>query len=87
MNTPLSRHSALQAADATALAAGLSSLTGTAAHADGTGPVAAPKLATYPRPDGTDALGISPELQWYADEHVTNLRFLTTAEAAADGAA
>ncbi|RPE39483.1 glycosyl hydrolase family 28 [Streptomyces sp. Ag109_O5-1] len=49
MNAPLSRRAALQAAGATALAAGLSGgLTTTAAHADDTG--SRPKLVTYPRP-------------------------------------
>ena len=49
MNTPLSRRTALQAAGATALAAGLSGLTATAAHAGG-GHNSRPKLVTYPRP-------------------------------------
>ena len=49
MNTPLSRRTALQAAGATVLAAGLTGgLTATAAHADGR--PSAPKLVTYPRP-------------------------------------
>ncbi|QIY74211.1 glycosyl hydrolase family 28 protein [Streptomyces sp. RLB1-33] len=48
MNTPLSRRTALQAAGATVLAAGLSGgLTATAVHADDN---SAPKLVTYPRP-------------------------------------
>ena len=49
MNTPLSRRTALQAAGATALAAGLSGLTVTAANA-GDGHNSRPKLVTYPRP-------------------------------------
>ncbi|MGX9890152.1 glycosyl hydrolase family 28 protein [Streptomyces sp. NPDC002276] len=49
MNTPLSRRTALQAAGATALAAGLSGLTATAAQA-GDGHNSRPKLVTYPRP-------------------------------------
>ena len=49
MNTPLSRRTALQAAGATALAAGLSGLTATAAHADD-GHNSRPELVTYPRP-------------------------------------
>ncbi|WP_406441998.1 glycosyl hydrolase family 28 protein [Streptomyces sp. NBC_00631] len=49
MNAPFSRRTALRAAGATALAAGLSGgLTATAAHAEDRGP--APKLVTYPRP-------------------------------------
>ncbi|MFJ5303414.1 glycosyl hydrolase family 28 protein [Streptomyces sp. NPDC088350] len=48
MNTPLSRRTALQTAGATALAAGLSGLTATAAHASGHD--SRPKLVTYPRP-------------------------------------
>ncbi|MET9385140.1 glycosyl hydrolase family 28 protein [Streptomyces sp. NPDC002928] len=48
MNTPLSRRTALQAAGATVLAAGLSGMTATAAHADDDN--SAPKLVTYPRP-------------------------------------
>ncbi|WP_210584448.1 glycosyl hydrolase family 28 protein [Streptomyces sp. GESEQ-35] len=50
MNTPLSRRTALQAAGATALAAGLTNLTATAARADESGRHAARKLVTYPRP-------------------------------------
>jgi hypothetical protein len=49
MNTPLSRRTALQAAGATVLAAGLTHLTATAARADDTATVT-PKLVTYPRP-------------------------------------
>ncbi|MFF7066875.1 glycosyl hydrolase family 28 protein [Streptomyces pseudovenezuelae] len=49
MNTPLSRRTALQAAGATVLAAGLTHLTATAARADDTAEVT-PKLVTYPRP-------------------------------------
>ncbi|WP_316745940.1 hypothetical protein [Streptomyces sp. MK7] len=53
MNTPLSRRTALQAAGATVLAAGLTGVTGTAARADATGAdQAAPKLVTYPLPAG-----------------------------------
>ncbi|SHH81773.1 hypothetical protein [Streptomyces sp. 3214.6] len=49
MITALSRRTALQAAGATVLAAGLSGgLTATAAHADDDN--AAPKLVTYPLP-------------------------------------
>lgn len=48
MNTPLSRRSALQAAGAVTLAAGLSATTATAARA--AAPNSAPKLVTYPRP-------------------------------------
>ncbi|MFI6625311.1 glycosyl hydrolase family 28 protein [Streptomyces sp. NPDC050528] len=48
-NSPLSRRTALQAAGATALAAGLTGLTATAAHAGG-GHNSRPKLVTYPRP-------------------------------------
>lgn len=48
MNTPLSRRTALQAAGATVLAAGLTGRTAAAAHADG--PNSAPRLVTYPRP-------------------------------------
>jgi hypothetical protein len=48
MNTPLSRRTALQAAGATVLAAGLSGLTATAARADDDS--SAPKLVTCPRP-------------------------------------
>lgn len=48
MNTPLSRRTALQAAGATVLAAGLSGLTATTARADDDN--SAPKLVTYPRP-------------------------------------
>jgi hypothetical protein len=50
MNTPLSRRTALQAAGATVLAAGLTDLTATAARADETSAEAAPKLVTHPRP-------------------------------------
>ncbi|MFF5138741.1 glycosyl hydrolase family 28 protein [Streptomyces sp. NPDC013157] len=50
MNTPLSRRTALQAAGATALAAGLTGLTATAARADASGNHSAPRLVTYPRP-------------------------------------
>ncbi|MGW2521735.1 glycosyl hydrolase family 28 protein [Streptomyces sp. NPDC001617] len=51
MNTPLSRRTALQAAGATVLAAGLSGgLTATTAHADEAN--SAPKLVTYPLPSG-----------------------------------
>ncbi|WP_329262549.1 glycosyl hydrolase family 28 protein [Streptomyces sp. NBC_01478] len=49
MNTPLSRRTALQAVGATALAAGLTGLTATAAHAGG-GRNSRPELVTYPRP-------------------------------------
>ena len=50
MTAPFSRRTALQAAGATALAAGLSGgLTATAAHADDD-PGSRPKLVTYPRP-------------------------------------
>ena len=54
MNTNLSRRRTLQAAGAAALAAGLSSLTATAAHADDTadGDGSAPQLVTYPIPSG-----------------------------------
>ncbi|MQY38594.1 hypothetical protein SRB17_66070 [Streptomyces sp. RB17] len=48
MTPSLSRRTALQAAGAAVLAAGLSGLTATAARADGGN--AAPKLVTYPRP-------------------------------------
>lgn len=48
MNTPLSRRSALQAAGATVLAAGLTNLTATAARADTASGTSAPKLVTYP---------------------------------------
>ncbi|NUP43847.1 MAG: endo-polygalacturonase, partial [Streptomyces sp.] len=50
MNTPLSRRTALQAAGATVLAAGLTDLTASAANADGESDNSAPKLVTYPRP-------------------------------------
>ncbi|MFJ2237761.1 glycosyl hydrolase family 28 protein [Streptomyces sp. NPDC087859] len=50
MNTPLSRRTALQAAGATVLAAGLTHLTATAAHADGD--TVEPHLVTYPVPTG-----------------------------------
>ena len=50
MNTPLSRRTALQAAGATVLAAGLTNLTATAARADDASDNSAPKLVTYPRP-------------------------------------
>jgi hypothetical protein len=49
MNTPLSRRTALQAAGATVLAAGLTHLTATAARADDTA-AGTPQLVTYPRP-------------------------------------
>lgn len=49
MNTPLTRRTALQAAGATVLAAGLSSMTATATRA-ADGADAAPMLVTYPRP-------------------------------------
>ncbi|GEC06496.1 hypothetical protein SSP24_41510 [Streptomyces spinoverrucosus] len=54
MSTDLTRRRTLQAAGAAALAAGLSSLTATTAHADDTaeGDNAAPKLVTYPIPSG-----------------------------------
>ncbi|MET9080425.1 glycosyl hydrolase family 28 protein [Streptomyces sp. NPDC004237] len=48
MNAPFSRRTALRAAGATALAAGLSGGPAAAAHAEGSGP--APRLVTYPRP-------------------------------------
>ncbi|MEU1474150.1 glycosyl hydrolase family 28 protein [Streptomyces sp. NPDC005760] len=50
MNTPLSRRTALQAAGATVLAAGLTNLTATAARADDSAADTGPKLVTYPRP-------------------------------------
>ncbi|MFG2934696.1 glycosyl hydrolase family 28 protein [Streptomyces sp. NPDC048282] len=54
MNAPLSRRTALRAAGATALAAGLSGgPAATAAHAEGGGP--APKLVSYPRPSAVPA--------------------------------
>lgn len=54
MSTDLTRRRTLQAAGAAALAAGLSSLTATTAHADDTaeGDNPAPKLVTYPIPSG-----------------------------------
>ncbi|NUQ99092.1 MAG: endo-polygalacturonase [Streptomyces sp.] len=52
MDTPLSRRTALQAAGATALAAGLTDLTATAARADGASDNSAHKLVTYRRPVG-----------------------------------
>ncbi|MFE5814588.1 glycosyl hydrolase family 28 protein [Streptomyces sp. NPDC056479] len=54
MNTPLSRRTALQAAGATVLAAGLTSMTATTAGA-ADGADAAPKLVTYPRPSAMPA--------------------------------
>ena len=50
MTTPLSRRTALQAAGATVLAAGLTDLTGSSARADDAGVTSARKLVTYPRP-------------------------------------
>ncbi|MCL8014405.1 glycosyl hydrolase family 28 protein [Streptomyces sp. AS02] len=50
MNTPLSRRTALQAAGATVLAAGLTNLSATAARADEA--AAEPQLVTYPVPSG-----------------------------------
>ncbi|WP_225095669.1 glycosyl hydrolase family 28 protein [Streptomyces sp. CoH27] len=50
MNPSLSRRTALQAAGATVLAAGLAGLATTAARADSADP--APKLVTYPLPSG-----------------------------------
>ncbi|MFF7645288.1 glycosyl hydrolase family 28 protein [Streptomyces canus] len=55
MSTDLTRRRTLQAAGAAALAAGLSSLTATAAHADATADgdtTPEPKLVTYPIPSG-----------------------------------
>lgn len=49
MTTPLSRRTALRAAGATAVAAGLTGPTATAAQAGG-GPDSRPRLVTYPRP-------------------------------------
>jgi hypothetical protein len=76
MNTPLSRRTALRAAGATAPTAGLSGrLTATTARAaDGTASGGPSKPSWYLTTD---------TVQWFADEHVTDLRFLTTAEAEA----
>jgi hypothetical protein len=87
MNTRLSRRTALQAAGATVLAAGLSSgPTATAAHADGDN--SAPKLVTYPRPATMPTN--TPGVHTVTDNVLTvpsgNLKFLTTAEGEAAAA-
>lgn len=52
MSSSLSRRTALQAAGATALAAGLTHLTAASARADETADAPAPQLVTYPIPSG-----------------------------------
>ncbi|MEV2210152.1 endo-polygalacturonase, partial [Streptomyces sp. NPDC050997] len=52
MNTPLSRRTALQAAGATVLAAGLTDLTASSARAGDAGAPVAPKRVSYPPPAG-----------------------------------
>ncbi|WP_405883409.1 glycosyl hydrolase family 28 protein [Streptomyces sp. NBC_01384] len=72
MNTPLSRRTALQAAGATVLAAGLSGLTATTARADATDDDrCAPKLVTYPRPSAMPTntsfkvrVRVAPDGEW-----------------------